>query len=95
MKHPVVGLSLISLSLFIGCAGPIGPPLGLGPAGDDLVIVALLGLLAALAYRPICKGLLTHREATNAASPLDIVRERYARGEIDQDEYERMKQHLQ
>lgn len=59
------------------------------------MIVALLGLLAALAYRPICKGLLTHGEATNADSPLDIVRERYARGEIDQDEYERMKQHLQ
>ena len=31
---------------------------------------------------------------TNAASPLDIVRERYARGEINHDECERMKQHL-
>jgi uncharacterized membrane protein len=94
MKITAALFSLSSLILSTGCAGPIGPPLGLGPGWDELAAVAIFGLITALAYRSIRKLFRTHRQATNAASPLDIVRERYARGEINHDEYERMKQHL-
>ena len=60
MKRATALLSLFSLFLGSGCAGPIGPPLGLGPVGDDFVVVAALVLIAALAYRTIRKFLLTH-----------------------------------
>jgi uncharacterized membrane protein len=94
MKSTTSLLSLAPLFLGTGCAGPIGPPLGLGPVGDELAIIVVLGLIATLAYRPIRKFFLTYGQATNASLPLDIIKERYARGEISQDEFERMKQHL-
>ncbi|WP_457668831.1 SHOCT domain-containing protein [Thiolapillus sp.] len=51
-----------------------------------LIVVVLWGLKAA-----------TGRENTTAGSPgtaLDILKERYARGEIDQDEFEQKKRDL-
>ena len=93
MKFPLV-LSLPSLILAAGCAGPIGPPLDLGPGWDQLTGVAIVGLLAAFAYRPIRKYFATRNRTIDAASPLDIAKERYARGEINQEEFERMKQQL-
>jgi hypothetical protein len=94
MKSTTALLSLFPLVMGTGCAGPIGPPLGLGPAGDDVAVVVASGLIAILVYRPIRKFFLTHGQVTNAPSPLDIIRERYARGEINQDEFELMKRHL-
>ena len=94
MKSLLVLLSFPSLIPIAGCAGPMGPPLGLGPGWDQLAGLAIFGLVAALAYRPIRKHYSTRNRAVNAASPLDIARERYARGEINQEEFERMKQQL-
>jgi uncharacterized membrane protein len=94
MKTTASLFSISALILSAGCAGPMGPPLGLGPGLDELAGVAIVGLIAALAYRPIRKLISTRRETTNVASPMDVVRERYARGEINQEEYDRMKQHL-
>ena len=94
MKSTIGLLSLSFLLLIPGCAGPMGPPLGLGPGWDELAGVAIVGLIAALLYRPIRKLFSTRLSTTNSGSPLDIVRERYARGEINQEEFERLKQHL-
>ena len=62
MKITAALFSLSSLILSTGCAGPIGPPLGLGPGWDELAAVAIFGLIAALAYRSIRKLLRTHHE---------------------------------
>jgi len=36
-----------------------------------------------------------HDVTSNAEAPLDCLKSRYAKGEIDQDEYERIRKHLQ
>jgi Short C-terminal domain len=82
------------LILLAGCAGPIGPPLGLGPGWDELAGVAIVAIVVALAYRPI-RRLFSNRLGTvNASSPQNIARERYARGEITQEEFQRIMQQL-
>jgi hypothetical protein len=73
------------LILIFGCAGPIAIPLGLGPGWDEFAGAAILGLVAAFAYQMLQRFLLKHRKTTNPIPPLDIVRERYARGDIGQD----------
>lgn len=94
MKCLTILLTLSFLLFIAGCAGPMGPPLGLGPAWDELAGVAIVGVVAALSYRPLLKLVSTRLATTHSASPLDILRERYARGEINQEEFERLKQHL-
>lgn len=51
-----------------------------------LVILGIVGLI---------KWLRSPDGAGSRPSPLDILKERYARGEIDRDEYERKKRDLQ
>jgi putative membrane protein len=82
------------LILFAGCAGPIGPPLGLGPGWDELAGVAFVAILVALAYRPIRKLFSNRLSAAKSSSPQNIARERYARGEITQEEFQRIMQQL-
>jgi len=94
MKPTAALFSFSALMMSAGCACPMGPPLGLGPGWDELVGVAIVGLIAALAYRPVHKLISACSQATTAASPMDVVKERYARGEINQEDYDRMKQHL-
>jgi uncharacterized membrane protein len=91
----LIALSRLSvLILFAGCAGPMGPPLGLGPGWDELAGVAIVAIVVALAYRPIRKLFSNRLNATNSASPQNIARERYARGEISQEEFQRIMQQL-
>jgi uncharacterized membrane protein len=91
----VIALSRLSvLILFAGCAGPMGPPLGLGPGWDEFAGVAIVAIIVALAYRPIRKLFGNRLNATSATLPQNIARERYARGEITQEEFQRIIKHL-
>jgi uncharacterized membrane protein len=82
------------LTLLAGCAGPMGLPLGLGPGCDELGGVAIVAIVVALVYRPIRKFFSNRLNATNFSSPQNIAMERYARGEITQEDFQRIMQHL-
>jgi uncharacterized membrane protein len=94
MKRSAELFSASAVVLSTGCAGLIGPPLGLGPEWDGIAGVALLVLIVAFAYRPMRTLLSNSRQMRQNLAPKEIVRERYARGEIDHEQYERMMQHL-
>jgi uncharacterized membrane protein len=94
MKTLIAVSSFSSLILFAGCAGPIGLPLGLGPGWDELAGIVIVATIAAFAYRPLRKHFSNRFNTVKPASPQNIVKERYARGEITQEEYQQMMQHL-
>jgi uncharacterized membrane protein len=94
MKIFIALSRLSALILIAGCAGPMGPPLGLGPGWDELAGVAILVIVVALAYRAIQKLFSDRLNAASSVSPQKIARERYARGEINQEEFERVLQYL-
>jgi len=94
MKTLIAFSRLSVLILLAGCAGPMGPPLGLGPGWDELAGIAIVAIVVALAYRPIRKFFSNRLHAANSASPQNIAKERYARGEITQEEFQRIMQHL-
>jgi uncharacterized membrane protein len=77
--------------LIAGCAGPLDPPLGLGPGLNQFAGIVILAVLVALAWRPI-KNALGSR--TDTSSPIDILRKRYAQGELSEGEYLRMVDNL-
>jgi uncharacterized membrane protein len=56
--------------------------------------VALLLLIVVFADRPLRPLQRSVPRAGNNLNPKGIVKERYARGEIDHEPYERMMQHL-
>ena len=57
-----------------------------------LVVGGIIWLVVWLARRP---GGMAGEPGAGARTPLDILKERYARGEISRDEFERMKHDLQ
>jgi len=64
--------------------------MGLGMLFWGLVIALAVWAVARLSGGARHGGSETHGEA-----PLDLLKTRYAKGEIDQAEYERVKKHLQ
>jgi uncharacterized membrane protein len=94
MKRSTELFSASAVVLSTGCAGPMGPPLGLGPEWDGVAGVALLVMIVAFAYRPIRRLFSSLPQIRKNLTPKEIVKERYARGEINQEQYERMMQHL-
>lgn len=77
------GLALILL----GGALPVPPPL--------LAVPGIVCLFAALLVaEPIAAAIRADDERTHAGDPLEELRERYARGEIDHDEFERRVERL-
>lgn len=65
--------------------------------GFGWIFMLLFWGLVILGIFAILKWLATKRGSGKASSPksaLDILEERYARGEIDRDEFERMKRDL-
>lgn len=55
----------------------------------------LLGGFVALVYWLVGNGGRTVREVTGSDQALDFLRERYARGEITEDEFEQRRQRLE
>ena len=64
---------------------------GSGWSSGDTVMVVLMGVLLALVAGVIVAW---HPWRTRDGSPLDTLRARYARGEIDQQEFDRLRQAL-
>ena len=91
MKMSSIICTVSAGMLIAGCAGPLDPPLGLGPGLDQFAGIVILAVLVALAWRPI-KNALGSR--TDTSSPIDILRKRYAQGELSEGEYLRMVDNL-
>jgi uncharacterized membrane protein len=80
-----------AMLLLTGCAGPLGPPFGLGPEADTVFGILVILLFAGLLYRS-SKG---WRNAKNPESPaIHILRERYARGELTREQFQNMMRDL-
>ena len=76
--------SLLCFSTLVSitaCAGPMGPPLGLGPGLDSLVGLAFVAFVVAISYRAFRRLLASRRQSSGNPNPANIVKERYARGE--------------
>jgi hypothetical protein len=89
MKMSSIICTVSAGMLIAGCAGPLDPPLG--PDLDQFAGIVILAVLVALAWRPI-KNALGSR--TDTSSPIDILRKRYAQGELSEGEYLRMVDNL-
>ncbi len=75
-----------AILLLTGCAGPIGPPFGLGPETDSMFGILLLLLFVGLLYRMARGQDLKHPESP----AMHILRERYARGELTREQFQNM-----
>jgi putative membrane protein len=63
--------------------------------GGALIFVGLLIAVAyALGWRPVDLGLSGQVQREEPRSPMDILKERYARGEITQEEYQEMRRDI-
>lgn len=58
-----------------------------------ILIVAVVAFL--MGWRPEALNLGQRQERTDEKAPLEILKERYARGEIKKEEYERMRADLE
>jgi putative membrane protein len=58
-----------------------------------ILIVAVVAYL--MGWRPENLNLGQRRERTDEKAPLEILKERYARGEVSKEEYERMRADLE
>jgi putative membrane protein len=65
-----------------------------GP-GFGWVFMALFWVLVILALVALAKWLSSTRDGGPTRRPLDILQERYARGEITRDQYEQMRRDLE
>jgi hypothetical protein len=97
MRSAKVGLPLLALAVLTiaGCAGPAGGAIPLGPPFDQLGSFILLGglLLGAIAWIGKSNrgswGKLGERVRGSSAAE-NILRERYARGEINRSQFAQM-----
>jgi hypothetical protein len=84
--HMRVSLSSATL-LLTGCAGPLGPPFGLGPEADGAFGLLMILLIGSLLYRS-ARGWQTWTHPEAAA--IHILQERYARGELTREQFQSM-----
>jgi uncharacterized membrane protein len=85
--------SLYVLILGTGCAGPLGPPLGLGPGLDQLVFLGAIFIAGLILWPRVQRHFRksSGMSGTNRLSgSMETVAERYAKGEINRDEYLKM-----
>jgi putative membrane protein len=69
-----------------------GGGFGFGSLGGLLNILLWVGMIAVVIY--LFKVLSTKSPAPSSKTPLDILKERYAKGEINENDFERMKNQL-
>ena len=105
MKKYLVSLMMIT-GLLVSCAGegyygPQGPG-GWGPMmhygfgyGGMFMWIILLIVIGLLIYFIVQAQKTKGRTPIQNESPLDILKRRYAKGEITREEYERMKKDLE
>ena len=79
-----------TILLLTGCAGPIGPPFGPGPEVDSIFGILVILLFGGLLYRRAKEQKLKHPESP----AIHILRERYARGELTQEQFQNMMRNL-
>jgi len=102
-KFMLVAVS--SIPLILSACGPYGPMrrwdgangywcgLGYGPGGMFMGIVVLAALIVAIYF--IVRAIQTKNNVgTLNEGPLDILKKRYARGEITKEEFENIKKDL-
>ena len=98
-----IGL-LIAGGLWMRAQGGFGPhvmmgswghPRGVGLFGGGLLMLVLFGVLAG-AITLLVVGLAGSKQKSSTSEPtaLDILKRRYASGEIDREEFERMREEL-
>ena len=85
-----VSLSAATL-LLTGCAGPMGPPFGPGPETDSVFGILVILLFAGLLYRS-SKSLWNSKNPESSA--IQILRQRYARGELTREQFQNMMRDL-
>lgn len=79
-----------AILLLTGCAGPIGPPFGLGPETDSVFGILIIVLFGGLIYR-VATGKNLKRPESSA---IHTLRERYARGELTREQFQDMMRDL-
>jgi len=88
----LVLLSLLGMSM--GGFGMMGPGMWGGPGAGLVLLLMLVAVIALLVQRKdIDLGRLISGQTNRR--PLDIARERYARGEISKDQYEQLGRDLE
>jgi putative membrane protein len=78
-----------------GMVGNHGSPLGMHTFGGGILMFLLWGLIiGGIALLVVGLGRQSAQRVNRGESPLDILKRRYASGEIDREEFERMKELL-
>jgi len=81
---------LAPILLLSGCAGPVGPPFGLGPEGDSVFGILVILLFGGLVFRMVKRQNIKRPESP----AIHILRERYARGELTREHFQNMMRDL-
>jgi len=75
----------------------MGRAIGSGAYDYTWILIALLGLLLIIGIALLIARLFRHSDKWNSndeETPLDILKKRYAKGEIDKEEFEQRKRNL-
>lgn len=82
-----LAVGLLGVTALSGCQLGPGLPFGFGPPLDNLVgifvVLAIIGIL----YAAFGRSIRARWNGNSPGTPESIARERYARGEITQDQY--------
>ena len=94
-------LIIISILAFFACApGPNGPGgnwghmMGYGYGGGFMWLIVLV-LVGVVIYFLLQTSKLKGSDGSTTETPLDILKKRYAKGEIDKEEFDRKKKDLE
>jgi putative membrane protein len=78
-----------------GCEEGWGPMMGPGYGGMFMWMIVLVVLVAVVIYWLVRGDKSKTKDQPQGETALDILKKRYARGEITKDEFERMKKDLE